>query len=476
MVNILLINPWIYDFAAYDFWIKPIGLLSIGSVLRKFGYQIFLIDCLDRYNPHLSKLKGELKPKEKKYGTGKFSREPVEKPEILKDIPRRYCRYGIPPEIFQKELSALPRPDVILITSGMTYWYPGVFKAIEIVKDYYPEVPIALGGIYATLCYDHALRNSGADYVIPGEGEYKALQLVDELTGNKSDYSQFPQTLDEYPYPAYDLYPKLASVPIMSSRGCPYRCTFCASHLLSKGYRRRDPIKVVDEIEYFYRKRRVRNFAFFDDALLINREHITKILDEIIRRGIKANFHTPNGIHPKYIDQEMAQKMYRSGFKTLRLSYETSNPQRQKEMGSKVTNDDLVRALNHLEAAGYQRKDIDVYVLMGLPGQSLEEVVESMIFVASLGAKVRLTSFSPIPGTVEWIRAVKEYGFPEDADPLLTNNSIYPLRSKEMGYETFQKLRHLSKVFNNALDQGVNLFDSSQIARAIKKTLIKSKL
>lgn len=470
MSNILLINPWIYDFAAYDFWIKPVGLLSIGSILRRFGYQISLIDCLDRYNPHLPK------PKEKKYATGKFLREPVEKPEILRDIPRRYCRYGIPPEIFQKELSALPKPNVILITSGMTYWYLGVFKTIEMVKERYPKVPVVLGGIYATLCYEHALHNSGADYVIPGEGEYKTLQLVDELTGRRSDYSHFPQSLDEFPPPAYDLYPKLTSVPIMSSRGCPYQCTFCASGLLSGGYRRRDPVRVVDEIESFYRKRKVRNFAFFDDALVVNREHINTILDEIIRRGIKANFHTPNGIHPKYIDQELAQKMHRSGFKTLRLSYETSNPQRQKEMGSKVTNNDLIRALDHLEAAGYQRKEVDVYVLMGLPGQSLEEVVESMIFVVSLGAKVRLTSFSPIPGTVEWKRAVEEYGFPEDADPLLTNNSIYPLRSKEMDYETFQRLRHLSKVFNNALDLGVNLFNSSQIAKAIRKTLINFKL
>ncbi|MFQ6032513.1 MAG: radical SAM protein, partial [Candidatus Zixiibacteriota bacterium] len=105
--KIFLINPWIYDFAAYDFWIKPIGLLSIGSILRSFGYKILLIDCLDRYYPDLLKLQGREKPRSKKDGTGKFHREFVQKPACLEDIPRNYCPYGWPLNLFERKLQEI---------------------------------------------------------------------------------------------------------------------------------------------------------------------------------------------------------------------------------------------------------------------------------------------------------------------------------------------------------------------------------
>ena len=153
--NILLINPWIYDFAAYDFWVKPIGLLSIGSILDNFGYRTSLIDCLDRF--YLLQF-GNFKSYNRKNGTGKFYRESVEKPTVLSDIPRKFCRYGLPPNIFNLALTNTPPPDVILVTSGMTYWYLGPFKVIELVKQKYPKVPVVLGGIYATLFYEHAKK------------------------------------------------------------------------------------------------------------------------------------------------------------------------------------------------------------------------------------------------------------------------------------------------------------------------------
>lgn len=74
------------------------------------------------------------------------------------------------------------KPDLIGITLGMTYWYPGVFKIIEITKKFFQDVPIILGGIYATLCYEHAKRYSGADIMFKGEGELEALRLIAELT------------------------------------------------------------------------------------------------------------------------------------------------------------------------------------------------------------------------------------------------------------------------------------------------------
>ena len=457
--RVLLVNPWIFDFAAYDFWIKPVGLLSIGRYLERYGYETHLIDCLDRFHHLVPKIKN------RKYGTGKFIRTPVEKPEILKHVPRKYCRYGMPIEIFIRAINEAPAPDVILVTSAMTYWYQGVQEAIHILKEQLPGVPIVLGGIYATLCHDHAVQSSGADYVISGPGEVAALTLVAKLTGN--EYHSIENAV-EFPEPAYHYYRQLASVPIFTSIGCPYRCSFCASHLLSGRFRQKKPGRVIAEIEYYYRERQVRHFAFFDDALLINPDrHIAVILNAIIEHKLHLNFHTPNGIHAQQISKDLAVQIFKSNFKTIRLSYETSNRERQKEMGYKVTNDSLTNALNALESAGFRRKDIDVYVIMGLPGQSLDEVVNSMIFVTSLGAKVRLTSYSPIPGTLDWDRSIAFYNIPIDRDPLLANNSIFPLSRENFEAETFQRIRNLAKVLNYGLDHEINLFNNSSMARIV---------
>ena len=461
--NILLINPWIYDFAAYDFWTKPTGLLSIGNYLEKHGYNTYLIDCLDRFFPLLPKTKN------KKYGSGRFIRTKIEKPENIKHIPRYYCRYGLPLELFLQFLSDVPKPDVILITSGMTYWYQGVQFAIQLLKDKFPKVPIVLGGIYATLCYEHAKENSGADFIIKGPGEVKALELVNSLTNNDNNTQKYSI---QFPEPVYHYYKKLVSIPIFTSYGCPFHCSFCASNLLSGKFRQRDPQDVINEINQYYFNRHVNHFAFFDDALLINpKKHISIILEAVIEKELTLDLHTPNGIHPREITSNLANKMYQANFKTIRLSYETIDSSRQKEMGLKVTDDSLTRAVDNLEKAGYLCRDIDVYVIMGLPGQPMDEVIESMIFVASLGVKVRLTSFSPIPGTKDWQRSVEFYNMPRDIDPLLTNNSIYPLNRTDFTFENFQQLRRFSKVINYGIDNGINYFDSSELAKSVRRYL-----
>ncbi|MCI0512227.1 radical SAM protein [candidate division KSB1 bacterium] len=456
--NILLINPWIYDFSAYDLWLKPVGLLSVGSFLRAHGYSISLIDCLDRRHPALLKMGRPYTTRDNLYGNGKFYREIVPTPEILRHIPRRFARFGWPLALFQAELDRVPAPAVILVTSGMTYWYPGVFQAIELVKKRWPGVPVILGGIYATLYYTHACQYSNADYVVKGQGEIRALELVDTLTGYTGARSERPQSLDEFPYPAYDLYPNLTAVPILTSRGCPYRCPFCATELLAPEFLQRDPRQVVAEIQYYQQQFGVTEFAFWDDGLLIHPErHFKVILEQLLATHLRGNFHLPNGIHPKEITADIAKLMAACGFKTIRLSFESSNPARQRSMDNKVTNAALVRAVRYLTEAGFRASDLGVYLLMGLPAQSMEEIRESMDFVHQLGVKIRLLSFSPIPGTREWQKALARHQFPADADPLLTNKSTYPLYPAPEKYAAFEELKLLANNLNAALEAPVDL-------------------
>jgi hypothetical protein len=169
--HILLINPWITDFSAYNLWVRPLGLLYIASLLRANAFRVTLIDCLDFFS------------KTKKFGDGKFFKTKIEEPSPLKSIPRNYSQYGIPEETLLKRFSFIDeKPDLIGITSGMTYWYPGVFKVIEIIKKFFKNVPIILGGIYAALCYEHAKKYSGVDIVFNGNDESDALKLISKLT------------------------------------------------------------------------------------------------------------------------------------------------------------------------------------------------------------------------------------------------------------------------------------------------------
>jgi radical SAM superfamily enzyme YgiQ (UPF0313 family) len=324
---------------------------------------------------------------------------------------------------------------------------------IHQIKATWPGIPIILGGIYATLCESHARQYSQADYVITGPGERAALKLVSELTGNSADLSQFPRYLDDFPHPLYELYEYLAAVPILTSRGCPYRCSFCASHLLEPIFEQREPVKVMDEICYYSNRFQIRNFVFWDDALLINPEkHFFQSLKLIQTNQLDAYFHLPNGVQPKKITREIARLLWQTGFKTVRLSFESSNPQRQHEMGNKVTNDDLIQAVENLTDAGFKAQNLDVYLLMGLPFQAFVEVEESIEFVHQLGVKIRLSSYSPIPGTRDWEKVVQHYQFPPDVDPLLTNNTIHPLHRTEAEFESCERLSQLAKSLNQKLN------------------------
>jgi len=121
----------------------------------------------------------------------------------------------------------------------MTYWYPGLFKLIEITNKLFQDVPIILGGIYATLCYEHAKKHSGADIVFKSGDEFDAIKLISELTGFQLRTPNSKPRTDIYP--AFDLYPQLEYICIKTSKGCLFHCTYCASPILSGEFNRRDP-------------------------------------------------------------------------------------------------------------------------------------------------------------------------------------------------------------------------------------------
>ncbi len=463
--HLLLINPWIYDFTAYDLWSKPLGLLYLASFLRQQGFKISYFDCLDKYQE-------EKKPRTKKFGRGHFHREIIDKPLVLSEIPRHFARYGISESAFIQFIRDHSKPDAVLITSMMTYWYLGPKRVVEIIRSIYSDVPIILGGVYATLLPEHARQVVRPDYVITGPGEIAVLKLLGDLFS--LDFNSFvqPVVLDDYPYPAFDLISHPDYLIILTARGCPYNCSFCAQKLVSMPFTQRQPERVVEELAYHLKMFNIRDFAFYDDALFIQPEkHIKIILQKIIERRLPLRFHAPNGLFANDLDTELADLMFRSGFKTVCLSFETVNEKRHQDMYNKISKQGMVQAVDNLVKAGFQRHEIEAYVIMGLPGQSLSEILASMIFVNNLGIRLRLASYSPIPNTLDFKRACSAGLITEDIDPLLTNKTIFPLQRSKSDYETFNKLRSFAHLLNDASRSHLAPFADSDFGISLKQVL-----
>lgn len=408
--RILGINPPVEDFAFFDLWSKPVGLLYLLNRMRMNGNEVYLLDCIR-----------EASDGKRSFGREKIANIEIEKPFVYSGVKRKYHRFGLSEMEIKKRLADIPRPDAIFLTSAMTYWYGGVKWIISIIKRELPDVSIILGGVYARLCPDHA-KGLGADYIV------------------------LDSWIPDSPYPAMDLYEDLPYAITMTSFGCPLSCSYCASRLLWPNYTRRTVSDVLCEIDFQVRLG-VKDVAFYDDALLLDKTRCFYPLCYELNSRYKnsINFHTPNGLHVREIDTECAEMFKKTGFKTIRLSLESINPKMADISSSKVAREEYANAVRYLLNAGYSREDCETYILLGLPGQSINSVKETINFVHSSGGKPKLAEFSPIPGTPSFETAADK--MPElRNEPLLQNNSVYSSWiSGNITPENLQELRDLAR-------------------------------
>ena len=422
-MKVLAINPWIYDFAAYDFWLKPYGFLVILSYLKKKGVEVEFLDFLDN------------KITRDSFGRGKFYSEIIHKPDVYKAIPRYFKRYGKPLKEVER-LIANKRSDFILITSSMTYWYPAVNDAVNMLKQCIGPTPIILGGTYATLCLEHAQKNINCDYV------FKNTQLKDFFEVLKVEYE--PEELYSC-LPSYeDFCKKLDYVVFRTSWGCPLACSYCANKKLFEGFVRIPQERIVEFIRKYYDKG-IRDFVFYDEALLYENEYIINLLKEITKLKLDVRFHTPNALHIRFLNKEIAHLLKASGFVNPHFGLETLNDRLQRLWGDKVNKEDVVRGIKLLKQAGFKGGQFSMYLLLGYPGQDLSSLKEEADFLHSRGSKVSLAEFSPTPET-EMFKEYKD----KFSEPLLHNNSIFSLfpdDKLDKFYKIKNYVRNLNKQF-----------------------------
>jgi len=343
------------------------------------------------------------------------------------------------------DLRALPAPDLVLVTAIMTYWYTGAEETIRLIKQVFPQPPVILGGIYASLWEQHARQNSAADAVEPQVTEKNILPLVARYTGFSPASEVDPDDPDTWPRPAFDLQHSIPYIVLQTSRGCPFSCPYCASGFLNPERLRRSPEAVAEEIEYWHQSFGVRDFVFYDDALLIDQElHFLPLAEALLRKNLPLRFHTPNALHVGKINQTTATLMKRTGFKTIRLGLETAAFDNRAAFDAKVTEENFLYAVNCLKQAGFSRDQTGAYLLVGLPGQSLEAVEKSIEIVKQSGLTPIPAYYSPIPHTALWPAAVACSPYDLESDPVFSNNAIFPCTPDGFSWKTVTRLKDLT--------------------------------
>lgn len=447
--RVLCINPWIHDFAAYDLWCKPVGLLTIASWLRSAGVEVSFIDCLDRFHPRLvaRKPRSWFAQQEESYFCGKFYKKQIDPPPGLAHIDRPYFQYGLTDDFFFDDLAAAGEPDLCMISSMMTFWYPAAIHTIRCVRKLYPNVPIVAGGIYPTLYYEHAQKTLPAEYVHCGAPDDRLAEFLKDQLDLPDNLPSFDPLID----PAFDLVHNRHSVSVMTSVGCPFSCTYCASKILQPVYRRLPVEIILDRFRKYVSLYQTKHVAFFDDALLYNAHgHIIPLLEQWLQESGQLSFHTPNGLHARFIDERLATLLFRAGFKTLRLSLETTNKDRQMSSGGKIFSSELARSIRYLYRAGFKPDQIHVYLLIGLPDQTKEEILADIHAVHDMGARVELANFTPIPHTPVWKELMRQQIITGD-DPLLHNKAVFFLKGGAFDIITMRKLRKYVSELNHRL-------------------------
>ncbi len=402
-MNLTLINPPIEDFYVTGIRRQPLGLLYVASTLKAAGYNPVLL------NFHSSKKSIMELPAEFSY-----LKPYIDNPDPELRFPyKNYTHYGMSWQEIERQIKNSPA-QIYFISSLFTTYYRETERIIEIIRKYYKSAYIAIGGYHASLYPEYFLNDTGADFVICGEGETASLELVRAIENGNNlqsvtglvyrDNSKIIKNpvlskpdITLLPYPSRELllerdfkvYRK-TFISLIASRGCPNNCSFCTGKIIwGSGRRERIAEDVMNEIALCVGKYGAEIINFEDDNLFPTKKRAHEFLELIIREreknGIYPELTAMNGISLEKMDDDIIVLMKRAGFNELNISLVSHSEDIQKNERRPFSSE---KFKNTAESARRQGMNVRGYFILGLPGQSIEEINETISFLKSIDVKV----------------------------------------------------------------------------------------
>jgi anaerobic magnesium-protoporphyrin IX monomethyl ester cyclase len=364
--------------------VLPLGLLAIGSVLKRAGHQVKILDLRISNSPdeELDAVMNSFDPQV--VGIGVMTIE---------------CKYG--------------------------------FIDAAKVKKINPDVTVIFGGPHCSHEPQFILNDSNVDLMVSGEGDLTIVELIETLEKGKDvasvpgiaykkngsylrtaerpvirDLDTIDQEYDLIDLERYfnfqssmDFFPVFRNkrfIPLVTSRGCPFKCTYCHD-IFDKSIQYRSPEAVVNEIEYLIKVYGIREFHIVDDVFNVNMKRAKIVLDAIIKRNLNIHISFPNGLRADFFDDELIDKMQRAGVYRMALGIE-SGSQRIQDMIKKDLDINIIYDV--VEKLTSSRMSVHGFFMLGFPSETREEMKETIDFACDLG--LTTANFSlviPNPGT-----------------------------------------------------------------------------
>jgi len=323
-------------------------------------------------------------------------------------------------------------PDIVVVETST----PSIFTDLEFARllDKRVKAKIVFCGPHATALPREVLSGAPGIAVLRGEYDYTIVELINclETGGNLAEIQGLAwrdgdiiktnqdrsliQNLDELSYPERDSLPmekytdpackKFPNVSIITSRGCPHQCVFCLESTVfyhSPSFRPRDPVKVVDEMEYVVKRFGAQEVYFDDSSFTSSPKHARSVAEEILRRGLNIPW---SAMADARVDDDTLKLLYRSGCIGLKFGVETADSKRMSLINKNLDLDHVVKFVKTCQKLGIATHGTFMF---GLPGDTKENLKQTLAYAKKLNCTTSQFSVAtPFPGTPFYDQAVRE--------------------------------------------------------------------